>query len=344
MDQNPGDGLVQKAAAVGVASAYVSDDLAAALFPKSGINLSDRMLSNGLQYLRAIIREIEIEICMIAAEEFGLKHDIIIEIGNSGRGHSYALLQSAGLLESKNLLEYVFTCIQRVELGTRLLQKISQADLESVLIRHLDCEDAVIADAAMALLVAQSRDNGGSGLIHAHISNLPADILFALTWPITAALQKLSGYEGQELIKAAEKLLGGHDEGAAIQSRARRLAQLVDHIAGSAESPHPLHDGVDLFLARLAQRSGLSVDQLILFTAEPKMMRLVLAMRAMDISTDHALSIFGALDGSGQMLTPASYNEIDVDRASELVSQWSGNGLLQDAQRKLNTHFSGLSV
>ena len=341
MDQNPGVGLVQQAAAISASSAYISDDLAAALFPKSGINLSDRMLSNGRQYLRAIVREIEIEICMIAANDFGLTHDTIIEIGNSGRGHSYALLQHAGFLETRKLLDHVFMGAQRVELGARLLQKISQADLEAVLTRYLDSEDAVIADAAMALLVAQSRDNAGPGSIHAHIAHLPADILFALVWPIAAALQKLSGYDGPELTKAAEKLLGSHDEGAATQSRAQRLAQLVDHVAGSEENLHPLHDGLDLFLARLAQRSGLSVDQLILFTAEPNMIRLVLTMRAIGLSTDHALSVFGTLDGSGQLLTPASYNEIDVDKASELVVKWSGNTLFQDAQRKMSAHLSG---
>lgn len=343
MDQNSGVGLVQQAAATSASSAYIFDDLAAALFPKSDIILSDRMLSNGRQYLRAIVREVETEICMIAVEDFGLTHDTIIEIGNSGRDHSYALLQNAGLLETKTLLEYVFTSVQRVELDARLLQKISQGDLESVLTRHLDSKDAATADAAMALLVAQSRDNAGPGSIHAHIGNLPADILFALTWPVTATLQKLSGYDGPELTKAAEKLLGAHDEGAATQSRAQRLAHLVDHIPGSEENLHPLHDGLDLFLARLAQRSGLSVDQLILFTAEPNMQRLVLTMRAINLPTDYALSVFGSLDGSRQLLTPASYNEIDGAKASDLVAKWSGNALYQDAQRKLSVHLSGFS-
>lgn len=343
MDQNPGLGLVQQAAAISASSAYISKDLAAALFPKSDIVLSDRMLSNGRQYLRAIVREIETEICMIAAEDFSLTHDTIIEIGNSGRDHSYALMQNAGLLEAETILEHVFTSVQRVELGSRLLQKISQADLESVLTRHLDSEDAATADAAMALLVAQSRDNAGPGSIHANIASLPADILFALTWPITAALQKLSGYDGPELTKAAEKLLGTHDEGAATQSRAKRLAQLVDHIGGSGGNLHPLHDGLDLFLARLAQHSGLSIDQLILFTAEPNMVRLVLTMSAIDLASDHALSVFSALDGSGQLLTPASYNEIDGAKASQVVAKWSGNALYQDAQSKLNVHFAGFS-
>ncbi len=351
MAQNPGTGpdigpaigLVQQAAATGASSAHIADDLAAALFPQSDIIFSDRMLSNGRQYLRAIVQEIETEICMIAVEDFSLTHDTIIEIGNSGRGHSYALLQNAGLLNDKPLLDHLFTSVQRVELGARLLQKISQADLESVLTRHLDNEDAAIADAAMALLVAQSRDNAGPGLINAQIANLPAEILFALTWPVTAALQKLSGYDGPDLANAAKKLLGQHDEGAGTQSRAQRLAQLVEQVTESGENLHPLHDGLDLFLARMARATGLSVDQLILFTAEPNMARLVLAMRAMNLSSDHALSVFSALDGSGQLLTPASYNEISAEKASELVAQWSGNALYQDAQRKLDAHFSGFS-
>lgn len=342
MDRNPGVELVQQAAEIGSSSAHISDDLASALFPKSDVILSDRMLSNGRQYLRAVVQEIETEICMIAANDFGMRQDTIIEIGNSGRVHSFALLQNAGLLESKTLLDNVFTSVQRVELGGRLLQKISQADLESVLTRYLDDEDASIADAAMALLVAQSRDNAGPGSLQAHIANLPAEILFALTWPITAALQKLSGDEGPELIKAAEKLLGGHDEGIGTQNRSARLAQLVDQTGRSEQNFHPLHDGLDLFLARLARRSALSVDQLILFTAEPNMVRLVLTMRAIKIPQDQALSIFSALDGGGQLLTPASYNEIDEGKALELVSNWSANALYQESQRRLNVYLSDL--
>lgn len=342
MDRNPGVDLVQQAAEIGSSSAHISDDLASALFPKSDVILSDRMLSNGRQYLRAIVQEIETEICMIAAKDFGMQQDTIIEIGNSSRVHSYALLQNAGLLESKTLLDNVFTTVQRVELGARLLQKISQADLESVLTRHLDDEDASIADAAMALLVAQSRDNAGSGSLQVNIANLPAEILFGLTWPIAAALQKLSGYEGPELTNASEKLLGEHDEGVGTQNRSARLAQLVDQSEGSEQNLHPMHDGLDLFLARLARRSGLSVDQLILFTAEPNMVRLILTMRAIKIPLDQALSIFSALDGGGQSLTRASYDEIDEDKASELVSSWSANAIYQDAQRRLNVHLSDL--
>lgn len=343
MDQNTGPGLVQQAAAISGSSAAVSDDLAAALFPKSDIILSDRMLSNGRLYLQSIVQDIETEICMIAVEDFGLTHDTIIEIGNSDRGHSFPLLQNAGLLETKTLLNHIFISVQRVELGARLLQKISQSDLEAVLTRYLDNEDATIADAAMASLVAQSRDNAAPGSIHAHIASLPAEILFALVWPVVAAIQKLSGYDGPDLKKAAEKLLGGHDESVGTQSRARRLAQLVDQLAEDEHHLHPLYDGLDLFLARLAKRSGLSVDQLILFTAEPNMVRLVLTMRAVDLPTDHAISIFGVLDGSGQLLTPASYNEIDGEKAAELVSKWAGNKLFQDAQRQLNAGLPGFS-
>ena len=347
LHQNPGFGLVQQAAVIGASSAHISTDFAAALFPKSNIILSDRILSNGRQYLQAIIRQIETEICVIAAKDFGLSHDLIMEIGNSDRGHSYPLLQNAGLLETKLLLEHIFTGAQRVELGARLLRKISQTDLESALIRHLDNEDRAIADAAMALLVAQSRDisagaGSGSGAINAHIDNLPAEILFSLVWPTVAAVQKLSTYEGPELTKAAEKLLGRHDEGAGTQSRAQRLAQLVDQLTDS-ENLHPLHDGLDLFLARLAKRSGLSVDQLILFTAEPNMTRLVLTMRAVNLPDQQALSIFAVLEGGGKLLTVASYNEIDRSQAAALVKKWSSNTLYQDAQYQLNAHYTGLS-
>ncbi|MEP3224437.1 MAG: hypothetical protein ABJO01_00555 [Parasphingorhabdus sp.] len=343
MDQNPGVSLVQQAAALSGSSAHISYDLAAVLFPKSDIFFSDRMLSNGRQYLQSIVQEIETELCRIAVEDFGLSHDMIVEIGNSDRGHSFSMLQNSGLLQGKAVLEHIFSNVQRVELKGRLSQKASQADLESVLTRYLDHDDSQIADAAMALLVAQSRDNAGAAAIRASITNLPAEILYALTWPITAAVEKLSGYEGGTLKTAAEKLLGRHDEGATIQSRAQRLAQLVDANPGDENQMHPLHDGLDLFLARMAQRTGLTADQLTIFSAEPNMVRLIVAMRAIDLPMDRALSIFGLLETGGQLLTPASYNEIDYDHAVDLISDLSSNSLFQDAQQRLNRSAAGLT-
>lgn len=84
----------------------------------------------------------------------------------------------------------------------------------------------------------------------------------------------------------------------------------------------------------------MSVDQLILFTAEPNMVRLVLTMRAIKVPQEQALSIFSALDGGGQLLTPASYNEIDADKSLKLISSWSSNSLYRDAKHRLNVHLS----
>jgi len=123
----------------------------------------------------------------------------------------------------------------------------------------------------------------------------------------------------------------------------RQIAARKDWPGCLNKGPHPLEDGIQLFIARMARRSGLSSDQITLFTAEPNMVRLVVVMRSLNILVDDALSIFAGLDGGGNMLTAASYKEVDQDDASALVAKWSANDVLQDAQRRLSSGDTGLT-
>ena len=332
MDRNNGEDLVRRAAAMGSSSAYISNDLAASLFPKSDVQITDRMLSFAQLYLRAIIAEVETQICLIATQNFGVSHESVMAIGNSDQEHCYPVLRSAGLLETRAILDHVFVRALQAELNARLLQKISQENLEKTMTRHLDDEEPAIGQAAMALLVAHSRANANT----AHISDLSADMLHELVWSVVAAIEKVSGYAGKGLTDAAQQLLGDHDESGSVSSRALRLAQLLDQAdENSDQLSHPLVDGPHLFFAKLARRSALPIELITVFTAEPNMARLVVLLRALDFSSEDALSIFAALDNGG-ILTAASYNEIGKEDARELVQSWSMNAVYRQANIALS--------
>ncbi len=109
--QNIGYDLVQRAGALGSSSSFLASDLSAALFPKSEVFLSDRMLSNCRQYLRSIIGEIESQLCLKATESLRIAHASIAEIGNGNSIYSYDELRDAGLLNSKDLFQLIlFSC------------------------------------------------------------------------------------------------------------------------------------------------------------------------------------------------------------------------------------------
>ncbi|MEO9469072.1 hypothetical protein [Parasphingorhabdus sp.] len=341
-DRGANQSLLQRATHAAGTSAFAADDLAAALFPKSDVRFSDRMLSFSRQYLKSLVFKIEKQLCLVATQRFDVADETIAAVAASDQGHSLPLLEQAGIINSSEILGHVFVQAQKAELSLRLVQKISQAELERILTRHLDHADPAIAEAAMGLLVAQSREGGNSDNSNAPISGLPAEIMHALVWPITAAVAKLAGSTGSELVAAAESVLSEHDESDSAQSRADRLARLIDGSADSAaQNLHPLRDGLELFVARLSLRTHLPASQIYAFTADRNMARLVVLLKSMNLPAEEALSIHASLDGNGESMTAASYHEIDIHLASRLVSTWSANRDYQAAVRMLDAQDAG---
>ena len=323
-----------RAKALNRSSTGVLGDLEAALFPKSEINLSDRMLSHCHQFLSQIIAAIETELCLRTASQLPVEHDILNAISESDQSPACQSLKKTNMLNNRELLAHVLMVAQRAELQARLLQKISQEDLENTFTQYLDHPDAAIGEAAMALLIAQNRSAADHD---ARITELPAEILYQLVWPIVAALEKVASFEGPELVTAGKSLLAAHDESQSVQSRALRLASLLEQEGqAGAQFPHPFRDGLDLSIARLACHSGLTMDQIMLFTAEPQMARLVILLRGLNIPVDEALSIFVALDRSGSLLIAASYKEIQIEDAQSLIGAWSMPAVYQNTEQSLS--------
>jgi len=321
-------------------ASFVADDFARALFPRTAVVFNDRMRSNAQQYLHGMVNKIEQRLCEIATRDLGVGHDMLRSIGQGGDGQSFALLESSGLLNQTEIVQHLFVKTQQMELAARLLQKISQEDLESTLTRHLDHEDPPVAQAAMGLLVAQSKSVGSAGEVAVSLADLPPEIVYAITWPVTAALARLSTSPGSRLQQAAERLLVEHDESAGLARKAERLAQLLEQ--GETEKnpvPHPMKDGLSLFVARLARQSGLSSDQIVTFTAEPNMARFIVVLRATDYPVQDALSIYAALDSGDNILTAASYGELDRDRSVDLVTRWAAPEAYQNAERILSRDY-----
>jgi hypothetical protein len=340
MDRTKQNDIIRRARAMADKASFVADDFAQALFPRTDVVFNDRMRSHALQYLRRAVSQIAQRICQIATRDLGVTHQLLLSIAEEGGDQSFALLQPSGLLNKPEIVQHLLVKTQQNELAARLLQKISQEDLESTLTRHLDHDDPAVAQAAMGLLVAQSRATGAAGAIEACLADLPPEIVYAIAWPATAALVRLSGSPGVRLQQAAERLLAEHDESAGVARKAERLAQLLEQTRTETNPvPHPMKDGLALFVARLARQSGLSSDQIVTFTAEPEMARFIIVLRAADYPVQEALSIYAALDSGDHILTAATYGELDRDRCVALVSGWAAPDAYQDAERTLSRDY-----
>lgn len=339
-----GKDILYRAAHAARTSVFVADDLSAALAPRSDVRLSDRMLSFSRQFLQSIISNIETEICKLAIEHFDVTDETLAAIATSDRVHSYQLLGSAGILDDHSLLEHVFVQAQKIELSSRLVQKISRTELENILTRYLNHSDKAIADAAMEFLVAQGREGTTSDTVLATRESLPAEVLHGLIWPIGAALTKLAGAGESQIIAAVQRILAEHDEGQSAARCAERLGQLISASDDpEIQNPHPLLDGVELFVARLAIMARLNIGQVYTFTAEERMARLVVTLRALGFEPQAALSLHAALDGNGEALTAATYNEIDSQHALYMLQVWTRDPAYQAARHAMENPGAGQS-
>lgn len=342
MDRTKQNDIIRRARAMADKASFVADDFAQALFPRTEVVFNDRMRSNARQYLRGAVSQIEQRVCQIATRDLGVGQELLLSIAEGGDDQSFALLQHSGLLNKPEIVQHLLVKTQQSELAARLLQKISQEDLESTLTRHLDHDDPAVAQAAMGLLVAQSRATGSAGEIAASLADLPPEIVYAIVWPVTAALARLSGVPAVRLQQAAERLLAEHDESAAVKRKAERLAQLLEQTrTETSPASHPMKDGLALFVARLARQSGLSSDQIVTFTSEPEMARFVILLRAADYPVQEALSIYAALDSGDNILTAATFGELDRDRSADMVSRWAAPEAYQNADRILSRDYLG---
>lgn len=328
--------MVQRAGDAAAAEAGIASDFAALLFPKSDVRISDRMLSNGRQYLNVLLAEIESHICRIALKLNESENEILIAIEQDRDSQTLPILDKAGLLKKADIAEHLFVQVQAAELAARLLHKTSQDQLEATLTKYLDHDKPAVANAAMGLLVAQSRSLANNSQMAADISDVPAETLFSLVWAVSAGLSQITGMREKELRIVTERMLGEIDESTSITRCSQRLAQLLERDSDDDSFPHPIADGLTLFVARMAHKAALGPDQIIKFTAQPEMAQLVVAMRALDVSSHDAVSIFAALDNGDNILTPATYNGIDRDKAAALLSDWSAPVAFQRAKRLMS--------
>lgn len=115
-----------------------------------------------------------------------------------------------------------------------------------------------------------------------------------------------------------------------------RLAHLVENSEDKIVlTPNPVRDGLPLFFARLEYRAGISHEQLIIFTAEEQMARLVVMLRAIEINADDAAQITMLLDTGNGFLTSATYSEIDIEIAKEYCELWASNSTYQFARNSI---------
>ncbi|MGN6820530.1 MAG: DUF2336 domain-containing protein [Sphingomonas sp.] len=176
-------------------------------------------------------------------------------------------LVGAGVLRDRELMrELIARTRQDVLVDLLPIIPPDEIGSASLLARLSASADARVADAALALMTAESRRRG-TGKAGLDSTELPAELHHRLVWWIAAALREQVETPGADrpIGEAALRALADHDESDRVESAAVRLAAAID--PQTAELPalltHALGDRrVTLFIALLGHALGIDFASL----------------------------------------------------------------------------------
>lgn len=261
-------------------------------FHDADARLDDRTRLMLAQVLASIIGAIEWDIRRHAAR-------LLANGGSTGAGEAILKVRAgsvverlsrAGLLRDEELMDELIARVRHDLIAASLPVEAGEPDEASLLVRLAGVPDSVVASAASALLVAESRRRVANEQGSAGGSELPAELHHRLVWWVAAAvrdgLRRDTGECDRAITDAAQRSLAAHDEGERPDAVATRLAKALD--ARPNELAAVLVEAIgdrrlSLFVAVLAHAIGIAFDQARSITLEPEGDRLWLALRAIDM-------------------------------------------------------------
>lgn len=201
-------------------------------------------------------------------------------------------LAGAGLLRDPELMAELIARVRQEALGAALpMHAPDDPEQPSLLNRFAQHSDRMLANGAVALLMAESRRRGALGIGQG--GDLPAELQHRLTWWVAAAIRETSGIAANDelvldrvLSESALRSLTSYDEGDRLEAAAMRFAVALDAPPEdmAALLIEALGDGrVVLFIAVLAHGLGVGFAIGRDLVLDPAGERLWVALRALDL-------------------------------------------------------------
>lgn len=296
MDDGTQRGVSQLLARAAVASQCVDDGLTVAIddfFLPAAARLDEKVRASLSATLAGAVSAIENPLRqhaarLLAPDAAGLSRALAEGASVLDRLSSSGVLRDAGLMR-----ELVARARQDVLSAALPFVAPETADRASLLARHAQNPDSVVAAAAIALLAAENR-RYGDATARTSLADLPAELHLRLTWWVAAALrQRLAGEAGdglaaldRALVAAALRGLAAHDERDGLEAAAMRLAVALDP---RTEERTPLlvealaDRRLSLFVALIGHALGLAYGDAREIVLDPAGDRLWLVLRTLDL-------------------------------------------------------------
>ncbi|HEX8300191.1 DUF2336 domain-containing protein [Sphingomonas sp.] len=214
-----------------------------------------------------------------------------------------ARLWQSGLLRDPDLMAELVSRVRQELMGAALpMQAPDDPERPSLINRFVQHPDRVVAAAAMAVLIAESRRRGSPDAGQFTRTDLPAELHHRLVWWVAAALRERVGEGGDALdhalSEAAQRSLAAYDEGDRLEATAMRFAAAID--AQPQELPALLVEALGdrrivLFIALLGHALGVSYSLARDIVLDSAADRLWLALRALELAREPVAQIGYAL-------------------------------------------------
>lgn len=188
-----------------------------------------------------------------------------------------------------------------------------------------DAQDE-LAEAAMALIISQSRFVGNAQGFTIELSELPPETLSALVSRMLAWLQDQPGTDPLKLRTAADVLLASFDERKGRPHRLMRFCHLFA-LPRAGDEWSLDQNGPSLVFAMLARASGLPVDHIVDMVRDPDLARLAVLLRGCDIPADtcsrliEGIALIASL-GVENIPSASALGAIAHDDAARMVAGW----------------------
>ena len=188
-----------------------------------------------------------------------------------------------------------------------------------------DAQDE-LAEAAMALIIAQSRFLSRAQAFAIDTDELPPETLHGLVRSCLAYLQERPDSDPLELNRAAAAFLQGFDERRGRPHRLMRFCHLFE-LPRSAEAWSLAENGASLTVAMLERTSGLPADLLFDMLRDADLARLAVVLRACGLETDVAAGLLQGLAALASLRADALPPAADLralvpEDAARLVAGW----------------------
>ncbi|MDM7954836.1 hypothetical protein [Blastomonas sp.] len=203
---------------------------------------------------------------------------------------------------------------------------LAMAELPPRVEAHVGDAQDELAEAAMALIVAQSRFIGNAQSFAIDLSELPPEALSALVRRMLGWMQDHLQASPLALRQKAEALLGQFDERRGRPHRLMRFCHLFA-LPRAGDTWALSENGPSLIFAMLARASGLPADYIIDMARDADLARLSVLLRGYDVAPDVAarliegIAMLASLRLEG-LPSAATLAAIVQDDAARMIASW----------------------